>query len=75
MGIKTSSYFKGLLLPLVCIFEVKLSSSEDTLRHSVVNFSPHKRGVKSIIEYEAPGGDKLLSNNSYAKKIKKKIPD
>lgn len=42
MGIKTSSYSKGFLLPLVHVSEVKLTRSEDTLRHFVINFSLHE---------------------------------
>lgn len=61
-GDQDQQLFKGFLLPSLCVFEVEVSSSDTSF-----SLCPHKRGVKSITEHESPVGNKLLSNNSYAK--------
>lgn len=48
-GDQNQQLFKGFLLPLVCVSEVKPSSSEDTLRRFVVNFSLHTREVSQVL--------------------------
>lgn len=48
-GDQNQQLFKGFLLSLVCVFEVKLSSSEDTLRHFVVNFSLYTSEVSQVL--------------------------
>lgn len=48
-GDQNQQLFKGFLLPLACVSEVNPSSSEDTFRHFVVNFSHHANEVSQVL--------------------------
>lgn len=61
--------FKGFGLPLLCVFEVEVTNSEDMLRLFVVHFSLHTNEVSQVLLMSTRLQQKT---NSYAKKSQTK---